>query len=437
MSAYLSAPHDTNTRVISRAKLAARALQIAGLALAYGTLAAVSALIATLVKGRVSGSCRFFRAVVNLIERLGPTFVKFGQIMSCRRDVLPERFCEALSVLHASVHPISQADVRRALEQAYGGGPGALFRYEDLALLASGSIAGVFRAVSRSGQVVALKIRRPAIEQVMRRDLAIMERMARMAERLPNCKGMPLGNLVGYVSIAILGQLDFDREADNLARIHKSLSAIANVRVPAPIPELSAPGCLAMEFIPGLDARTLETLSLNEREALADTALTAVRQLMFIDGFTHCDLHPGNLYATPSGELVILDAGFSANLPENVRTLMGEFFFSMLARRGARCAEIIIESAAHIRPGTDLSGFVTAVSELVEKQSHESVFSMMAFGNHIFELQQKFGLYAESDFAFPMMSLAVLEGTVRRLNPRVNLQQLGRPTPLMAQTVAV
>jgi ubiquinone biosynthesis protein len=112
-------------------------------------------------------------------------------------------------------------------------------------------------------------------------------------------------------------------------------------------------------------------------------------------------------------------------LPEDVRILMAEFFCCMATRRGRRCAEIILESAAYIRPNAPLEEFISAVDGLVQKQSHDSIFSMSLFGNEIFALQQSFGLYAKSAFAFPLMSLVVLEGTLQQLNRDVDFRQLG------------
>jgi ubiquinone biosynthesis protein len=183
-----------------------------------------------------------------------------------------------------------------------------------------------------------------------------------------------------------------------------------------------------MEFIPGLDAHNAEMHSPGTRRRLAMTALQAVRQMIFVEGFVHCDLHPGNLYVTREGEVVILDAGFSAQLPDRVRRLISEFFAALSRGNGRRCAEIIIESAVRIQPGTDLESFIGAVAALVERQAGPGAgaFAMMDFGNSLFDLQREYGLYAESDFVFPLMSLAVIESTVRGLSPDLDFKELGR-----------
>lgn len=427
----------TNAGLKLRWLLFLRGMNIALLCFFRASISAITVPITFLTQGKSKGSRRFYREIVTLIEQLGPTFVKFGQVLSSRRDVLPQEFCAALSALHDRVPAMKEEEVRSALAEAYGDSAARGIDFEDMSLLASGSIASVFRAVLEDGREVALKLRRQGIERKMAADLCLLEWMVRCAERLPRLSGMPLGDLIAYLSTAILGQLDFAAEAANLQRIHNSLSIFPSIRVPAPLPELCASNCLAMEYIAGLRGDYLDTLPFEQRAAIADTALMAVGQLMFKDGFAHCDLHPGNLYVLPGGKLVILDAGYSVPLPPEVRLLMAEFFFCMATRKGRRCAEIILESAAHIRPGAKIEEFISAVDALIQKQSHLSFLSMASFGNEIFELQQRFGLYAKSDFAFPLMSLAVLEGTLRRLNPSVDFQQLGHLRAPSSQLVFV
>lgn len=411
-----------------RGSLGLRGLTIAATTFAYLLPAAAVGLMLAVWRGRPVGRRHFYHSVVRLLQRLGPTFVKFGQIMSARRDVLPPILCDELAVLHDSVQPMSEAEIRWALAATSRDASETRFAFEQLSLVASGSVASVFRATDCDGTEVAVKLQRRGIAQLMWADLALMEGLVRMTERLPKCQGMPLGNLMAYMSTAIIGQLDFAREAINLSRIRADLSAIPGVRVPAVRFDASGPGCLVMEFIPELDCDNVNGHTLEVRRQLATTTLLVVRQMIFVNGFVHCDLHPGNLYVTPGADVVILDAGFSVQLSDRVRRLIAEFFTGLSVGNGRRCAEIVIESAAAIRPGTDLEGFINGVVALVDSQAGPAAvqFSMMRFGNALFDLQREYGLYAESDFAFPLMSLAVIESTVRALSPDLDFQELGR-----------
>lgn len=409
-------------------RLVARGLVVAVVAIAYLVPSALCGLIIAAARGRQAG-CEFrYRRMRRLLERLGPTYVKFGQIASGRRDVLAPALCAELSVLHDRVAPMSRGQARRALTAAYGRDLDVMFAQVDPEPVASGSIACIYRATLGNGAEVALKLRRPGIGSRMVTDLALLERATRLAERFPKCQGMPIGDLTAYVCAAILGQLDFQREGQNLVHIRDHLAAVEGVRVPALVTEASRESCLVMEFMEGLDVANVALHPSEVRDRLALTALEATTRLMFLDGFVHCDLHAGNLYVTRQGKIVILDAGFSVRLPDEIRALIGEFFLRLAQGDGRRCGEIILASAAEIAPQADAERFVDAVAAVVAATAGPEVsdFTMMSFGNDLFDLQRDFGLYAKSDFAFPLMALATIEATVRMISPTVDFQAIGR-----------
>lgn len=412
----------------SRLRVAGRALVIGSLALGSILPIAAAALAQTIRYGRAAGVRQGYRGVAKLLERLGPTFIKFGQIMSTRRDALPLAFCDELAVLQDAVTPMTERQIRTALKTAYGVGPDIRFYYDQLELVASGSIASVFHAAWHDGRDVAVKLQRPGIASRMVADLALMTAMVRLVQKLPKCRDMPLGDLTAYVATAILGQLDFAREAQNLSRIGAALRRIPGIVVPDVVAAGCRPSSIVMQFIPGLSADNIRAQPAEVRRRMALTTLMAAYQMIFVEGFVHCDLHPGNLYVTKRGEVVILDAGYSVQLPDRVRNLIAEFFTQLSRGNGRRCAEIVIESAATIKPGTDLDGFIAAVVALVESSTGPSArsFEMMVFGNALFDLQRDHGIYAESDFAFPLMSLAIIESTVRTLSADVDFRELGR-----------
>jgi ubiquinone biosynthesis protein len=165
------------------------------------------------------------------------------------------------------------------------------------------------------------------------------------------------------------------------------------------------------------------------RRTFATSVLTAVYRMLFVDGFVHCDLHPGNLYFTERGQVVVLDAGFSVQLTERMRRLFAEFFMNMSLGRGRRCARIVVDSAESVGPGADVEGFVERMADLVER-SHglpAREFSLIGFATEMFDLQRTFGLRAATELVFPLLSLLVIEGTVRELDPDVDFQQTAQP----------
>ncbi|RFU42300.1 AarF/ABC1/UbiB kinase family protein [Actinomadura logoneensis] len=421
---------------------------------------------------------------------LGPAFVKAGQVLGTRRDVLPGALCDELSMLQDAMPPMTPAQARRGLAAAYGpsgvegasgacrsfgsdrrsgvneassadgtGGTGGTdgtggvsgavpFGGLDWRPVASGSVACVYAATLPSGERVAVKLRRVGVERAMRRDLALLRGGARVAARLRPLRGVPVTEVVDGMCAAVLGQLDFAREADGLTRLRDALAAVPRVWVPKVHADASRPRCIVMEFVPGLALDTAASCppALRRRFAasaltavyhmlfvtgcrFAASALTAVYHMLFVTGFVHCDMHPGNLYFTRSGQVVVLDAGFSVQLSDRLRRLFAEFFLNMATGRGRRCAEIVVESAAAVRPDADLEAFTVRMADLVER-SHglpAREFSLIAFAAEMFDLQRRHGIHAASELVFPLLSLLVIEGTIRDLDPGIDFQEVARP----------
>lgn len=411
---------------VSTPRLVGRAVRLLT-TVAVACLLAVPVVLWGLVTGGRAGMRRRgYRLLVGVIQVLGPTAVKFGQMSSTRRDTMPAQLCDEMGRLHDRVRPLSPRRTRRRLREV---GVDAVAAVEERPV-ASGSIASVHRGVLRDGRVVAVKVKRPGVDAVMRADLALLQGLVRLVQRVPKLRGMPLADLVGYMSRAILGQLDLEREAANAQRLGECLAGVPEVVVPAVHRELSTPDFVVFDFLPDLDAGTPATLPRATRVRLADRTLAAVRRMFFEHGFVHCDLHPGNIYLTRAERVVVLDAGYCVQLPDRVRDLMGEFFLRLVFGDGRRCGEIVLESAVDAS-SVDREAFLADMADVVARLAGPgNRFDMAEFGNAVFAVQQRHGIYAASDFAFPLMSLNVLDGTVRRFSEDVDLQEVGRsPTP--------
>jgi ubiquinone biosynthesis protein len=152
--------------------------------------------------------------------------------------------------------------------------------------------------------------------------------------------------------------------------------------------------------------------------------MAAIYEMLFVDGLVHCDLHPGNLYLTRNADLVILDAGFVVRLPEDVRMSFADFFINMAMGNGEMCAQIVIETAAQIAPGCDRAAFRADLAELIS-ETHGALsgeFSLARFAGRLFGLQRKHGIYPAPEFAFPLLSLLVLEGMVVGFDDEMDFQ---------------
>jgi ubiquinone biosynthesis protein len=390
--------------------------------------AIVGAVLASTGKRRAAAD-HMAERLVALLERLGPAFIKGGQILSTRRDVISQALCARLCTLQDSVMPMSAEQTRETLAAIYGPKLDTIFAEIDYEPVASGSIACVYRGRLADGQEVAIKLQRPAIDKVMATDLALITRIGAFVAQLPWFREVPVRVILDHLCEAIHAQLDFVREAKSLERLRVTLSSIPRVWVPRLQKQASRDRALVMEFIPELDLTLAERCPPTIRKRFAAGTLGAVYRMLFVDGFVHCDLHPGNLYFKQGGQVVVLDAGFSVQLTEKMRRLFAEFFLEMAIGRGWRCAEIVIESAAGQRPDVDLDSFRHHLADLINRNSGlpAQEFSLIAFATEMFDLQRKYGLHAAPELVFPLLSLLVIEGTVRDLDPEVDFQETAKP----------
>ncbi|WP_406631184.1 ABC1 kinase family protein [Amycolatopsis sp. WGS_07] len=368
--------------------------------------------------------------LADTVVALGPAFVKAAQLLSTRADLLPPRVCRALSRLHDQVRPLPPSAMPPALR--FGTGVPRL--------VGAGSIACVYRLVLPAGRTVAAKVRRPGIVRSLTADLAMLEQGARLLARLPMLRGVPVTAVAEQLTASIRAQLDFAREADSLEGFRKALSEVDGVTVPGVCRALSTEDILVMDFVDGLARRRPEDLGEEERRTAVVAALRAVYRMLFLDGVVHCDLHPGNLYFRADGSIVVLDAGFTVQLSDSAREKFAAFFYCMSEGDGEACADIVLSTAA-VSPGADTVRFRTELAALVAEHTGRSAaeFDLVSFAAKLFDLQRAHGLHADPQFVFPILSLLVLEGTVREFHPDVDFQREARPalvTALMERVVA-
>jgi ubiquinone biosynthesis protein len=367
-----------------------------------------------------------------LLIRLGPTFVKGAQLLSTRRDMLSERTCARLAELTDRVPAMSRGQAEHALDAAYTDRGRWPFREFDWTAAASGSIACVYRAELRDGREVAVKLRRPGIGPDMRADFRIMAAGAAAVQRFPPMRKVPTTRIVRHLRDAVLGQLDFDAEAAALLSLRANFRPFGFIRVPEVLPEFCGPGALVMEYVPGLRRFAPGELTREQRRELIRRVLAGVFRMLFVDGVVHCDLHPGNLYLDPSGEIIMLDAGFVVQLDDRVRQHFARFFMNMSLGRGAECADVVLDSAEDIPPGVDLTEFRRGIVELVTEASGQTAgqFRLAPFAARLFDLQRRSGVAAAPEFIFPLMSLLVLEGMINDFDIDVDFQAEAIPVLL-------
>lgn len=355
------------------------------------------------------------------LYRLGPTFIKIGQMIGSRRDLLPGEVCDALGSLHDAVPAMTDEQRQAAWKEATRQSPETLSEVRLTGkLLGAGSIACVYEAETPDGSPVAVKLRRPDVAQQMSAELALLYSLARFGEMFPGMRGNQFAELIDYMNRAIYGQLNFQLEAQHTERLRMSLANRPQVVVPAVWSEYSNEAMLTFDLLPGLG-----TWQGDQRQA--DLLLQSAWDMVFSEGFVHCDLHQGNVYALADGRLAILDAGYSVELPWKIQDTLSSFFFALARGDGRRCGEIMADSAEVPLVGTAREGFVEELAGHVRTHSVPGErFDMVRFGTGVSDYQRKYNVQPSPDFAFPLMSMMVLEGTARSFDEQADLASVGR-----------
>jgi ubiquinone biosynthesis protein len=363
------------------------------------------------------------RTARELLIELGPSYLKIGQILSTRRDILPRRIVEQLELLQDRIPPQSLSEAMPAIRAGIARPLDEVFRTIDETPVAGASIASVYCGWLLDGRKVAIKVRRPGIGMRVAADLRLLRRGASLLEKIPGMRAMPLHSLVEGVGEAIAQQLDFRREGRMCRRLGERFGS-DQVHVPVVVEELSSESVLIMEFLDETHAGQN-----NDVEKAVESALKVLYTMIFVEGLVHCDLHPGNLFLLEDGEIALLDFGFVVELSDDARASFAEFFHAMSENEGAECARIAIEMATFRSPRFDETSFTVAAIELVERFSGATAadFSVAEFVARLIDLQRRHGLRSTTEFTMAIVALLVFEGTVKRFRPDLDFQTPASP----------
>ncbi|MDZ7735427.1 MAG: AarF/UbiB family protein [Gammaproteobacteria bacterium] len=287
-----------------------------------------------------------------VLEDLGPIYVKFGQLLSTRGDLLPEEMAVEFSQLQDHVPPFPGDEARRIVEEALGGRLEDHFREFDEVPLASASIAQVHAATRLNGQRVIVKVVRPGIQKTIRRDLGLIRVFAEMAERYaPGGRFMRPTNVVREFERILWNELDLLHEAANASQLRRNFLGSDVLYVPEIHWDLSRHDVLVMERISGIPVRNIAALEEAgiDLKWLAEAGIEAFFTMVFRDSFFHADMHPGNIFVSyPDADkpprFIVVDFGIMSSLSEYDQRYLAENFLAFLDRDYQRVAELHVES---------------------------------------------------------------------------------------------
>jgi ubiquinone biosynthesis protein len=371
---------------------------------------------------------------------LGPVYVKLGQLLSTRPDLLPVEYIQALSELQSNVPPIDWNEIETILIQQLPQKPSEIFREIDRYPVAAGSIAQTHRAILKDGRQVALKVQRPGIDRLVTRDIALIKRIAELLSGTDFGKRYDLVSLASEFSTALQSELDFTQEAQYAAALRKNLLAgkwfdTTKIMVPEIDRQLSTQKLLVMEWLDGVPILSATLTGKNygdniqqERQAITVLCFRAFFQQYLVDGLFHADPHPGNLFYLNDGRVAILDCGMMGRLDARTQSSLMEMILAIVNSDAQRCAQITLQLAEPMGE-LNLSRLEWDYDRLLHKYNNLNLQNMNASQAfyEILQAARRNNLRWPSNIGLFAKSLANLEGVGRQFNPDVNLFEEVRP----------
>jgi ubiquinone biosynthesis protein len=367
-------------------------------------------------------------------EELGPTFVKFGQILSNRSDLLPEELIHQLEKLQDDVPPMPGEIAKNVVESELRGSVHDIFAYFDENAFASASIAQVHRVTTHKNEELVLKIQRPGIRKIILQDIRVMYSLAAIFERrIPTLKVFDPHGLVKNFEESILKELDFIHESVNVLRFAKQIQddkTDDTTHTIGVFKEYTTQRVLALEFIKGIkvtDTSLLAARGFSGKE-IADRLTRSFIKQVFQYGFFHADPHPGNILIMPDGKICFLDFGMMGSIMKRDIQLMGKLFVSVHEKE---VKEIIksLQLMSNVSVIRDVHALETALFDFVHSYSL-STYHQHEMSTILLELKDVVvvhGLKVPSHFFLLARSMVTIEGVIHHLDPDLDVMKLARP----------
>ena len=365
------------------------------------------------------------------LEELGPIYVKFGQILSTRQDLLPDDIAEELERLQDRVPPFPGSEARQMIETAYAQPLENVFRNFDEKPLASASIAQVHTAQLLDGTDVVIKVLRPRVREYITRDIRLLHTIARMAERYwePGHRLHPC-EVVAEFEKNLYDELDLLREAANASLLRRNFSG-TNVLY---VPEIYWPHCrkdiMVMERIHGIQISDIDALRSSgiDLKTLSERGVEIFFTQVFRHNFFHADMHPGNLFVGHDGRYMAVDFGIMGTLNPVDQRYLAENFMAFFNRDYRRVAELHVESE-WVPSGTRVDEFESAIRTVCEP-IFEKPLKEISFGNvllRLFQTARRFNMEVQPQLVLLQKTLLNIEGLGRRLYPDLDLWETAKP----------
>ena len=365
------------------------------------------------------------------LEELGPIFVKFGQILSTRPDLIPDDLAQSLTKLQDQVPPFPGEMAVSIIELAYGDKLENHFRSFDIEPIASASVAQVHHAELHDGTEVVVKVIRPGIEVMIKRDMALLHTLADMADRYwSQAKRLKPKDIVSDYDKTIHGELDLMREAASASQLKSNFQNYDLIYIPTVYWNHTCRNVMVMERIQGIPIRDIDRLKEAgiDMRKLAHTGVEIFFTQAFRDGFFHADMHPGNIFVSESGQYRAVDFGIMGTLNNADKRYLAENLLAFFNRDYHRVAEAHVR-AGWVPPSTNVEEFEAAIRTVCEPIFSRPI-SEISFGvflADLFRVARKFDMPVQPQLVLLQKTILNIEGLGRQLYPELDLWETAKP----------
>jgi len=363
---------------------------------------------------------------VSDLEALGPTFVKLGQMLSTRPDMVPPEFATALERMQENVAPIPVERIHAIVEQELGAGVNKLFASFDPEPLGCASIAQVHRAVLHDGRQVAVKVQKPEVAAQLRSDLEALRSFALAADHLTQVgRRVRLRDWLNEFAKTLMQELDYHAEAENLARFGRHLKPFRRLWVPQPLWDYCSQRVLTMELATGVRVDAIPEVRRTEQamDPLAAALIRGYLDQIFVHGEIHADPHPGNLRVTPDGRLAIFDLGMVAHMPPRLRERLLKILFAAVDGRGEEVADDLISISTRLE-AFDEERYLRETGQLIARYAASGSFSEGRVVLDMVRIATASGLRTPPELSLVGKALLNLETVCRLLAPELDTRRI-------------
>src|ERR1041385_6289199 len=354
------------------------------------------------------------------LESLGPTFIKLGQILSTRADLLPPEYLDALSRLQDNVEPFAYDDVEKTVRDELGVRVSHAFVEFDRLPLAAASLGQVHRAVLRGGREVAVKVQRPGIRDQIEKDLSAFKDIAVVIDRIGAAKNVDATRVLEEFKRTLLSELDYREEARNLVTIAHQLRDFDNIVIPLPIDDFTTAKVLTMDYISGTKITSVSHVEWTEVDGarLGDDLFRAYLQQILIDGVFHADPHPGNVLLTPDHRIALIDLGMIGRISAATQEQLFKLILAIGEGHGDEAATVMCNIGER-REDFNESDMRRAIADLVGR-FHRLTMREMNVGRVVLEMSRsgaEHGLKLPPELTLLGKTLLHLDEVGRVLDP--------------------